>query len=757
MKLKISQKLIFLIEGILFFTVILSGIVTYFMSRNILIKRTDSQLLSVATLKENGVKEYLEDAKGRIYFFVSNKNKSGIILNILKVPSEIQKQTARKLLSEEITSDNRFFKEALIIDHQGLVVLSTNISNEGKIKSNESYFLKGIIGDNKPLLYYKQVENNTVIILTAPVKDENGKVIGILVGELGTAEISKIMLEKSGLGKTGETFLVNSSNLVITDLLKESGQALKKTIFLPQITICLEGKSNFAGKSDYHGDKVFGYWHWFPDLNSCLISKIDQEEIFASLYELLFILSGILITLAVVVGTLGYFVSRNITKPIIKLQETANKIKEGNFDDYVDIVSNDELGDMAMAFNKMTGKLKNYYQELEQQVILQTSQISESLSKANKQNQELEDNKKAMINLLEDSRILEEELEKEKRSVEKKVEEKTIQLSASISSLSIGLIMTDKTHNILLINRKARSIFELSKESIKNFDDFLNLFPKDSNIFKLHEDYHKEKVLMVKKGEVTFGSKILNVSFLPIIQNINENIAVLGMIILIDDITEAKLVQRSKDEFFSIASHELRTPLTAIRGNTDLINQYFSDQIKDPQLKEMINDIHESSIRLISIVNDFLETSRLEMKKIEFRKEKVDLVSLITKTIYEFQVTGSRKKLHLEFIKPTQEIPEIFNDGFRFKQVLINLIGNGLKYTEEGGVKVFLTKENGLVKISVVDTGRGITPEGKKLLFRKFQQTEDNIFTRDTTKSTGLGLYINRKNSSKLCFGVKNL
>lgn len=463
-----------------------------------------------------------------------------------------------------------------------------------------------------------------------------------------------------------------------------------------------------------------------------------------------------LITLAVlavflfVIG-ISILVRFVISKPLGKLVRLTENIEKGNFNLIEQKWTNDEIGDLGRAYYKMAKKLEYSYGELKKRVEEKTQRLNQILETTERQNKNLEQTKSAMVNLLEDSRDLEEELKKEKESVEKKVIERTDQLNsektkliASISGLPTGFIMTDNSHNILFVNNKALAILEAQKDNLKVFDDVLNLFPKDSVIFKLHEEYHKEKVLSAKRTEIEFRSKILKISFFPIMEKIDERNEVLGSIILVDDITEAKLVQRSKDEFFSIASHELRTPLTAIRGNADLINQYFGDQIKDPQLKEMINDIHESSVRLISIVNDFLETSRLELHKMEFKKEDVIMADMIEKTIQEFQVTGSRSKLYLEFEKPTEKIPKVLADRDRIKQILINLIGNGFKCTEKGGIKILLSIENNSVKVSVVDTGRGISKEGQKLLFRKFQQTGESLYTRDTSKGTGLGLYISR-------------
>ena len=222
------------------------------------------------------------------------------------------------------------------------------------------------------------------------------------------------------------------------------------------------------------------------------------------------------------------------------------------------------------------------------------------------------------------------------------------------------------------------------------------------------------------------------------------NGSIVGAIILVGDVAEAKVLERSKDEFFSIASHELRTPLTAIRGNTALIRDYFIKKVKDPEFVNIIDDIHASSIRLIDIVNDFLNLSRLEQGRIEFKKEKVDVAGTIKTVLEELVSSAEQKKLELKFLEPKKKPPLVAADSEKVKEVLINLIGNGIKYTEKGSVTINLVEKDSQLKINVIDTGRGISIKNQTLLFRKFQQAGESLYTRDTTKGTGLGLYISK-------------
>lgn len=345
------------------------------------------------------------------------------------------------------------------------------------------------------------------------------------------------------------------------------------------------------------------------------------------------------------------------------------------------------------------------------------------------------------------------QLQNEKLIVEQEVRQRTkelytaqIQLQASISSLALGFILTDNQNSIVLINQAARNLLCSSPDSplktvlnctLNHIEDELNGAIDLRN--KIGETIQNKKPTTI--DEVPFQGRILKIYINPIM----ELAEVIGTVVLIDDITERKIVERSKDEFFSIASHELRTPLTAIRGNTSIIKDYYSDEIKNPEIKSMIDDIKESSERLIQIVNDFLDTSRLELGKIVFKKESIDIKELVESVINEFGVSGSKKKLYLRFDPPKDVlIPNVIGDKDRARQILVNLIGNALKYSDEGGITVSLDKEGGFIKVLVTDTGKGISPENQKLLFRKFQQAGNNIFTRESSQSTGLGLYIAR-------------
>jgi signal transduction histidine kinase len=339
------------------------------------------------------------------------------------------------------------------------------------------------------------------------------------------------------------------------------------------------------------------------------------------------------------------------------------------------------------------------------------------------------------------------QLEAEKASIELKVKQRTEELileqakfAQSIESLSVGLLMVDDQDRVIIKNTAASRVLGYGQRQwdVQDFNrDLGGKFDLIKMIGAVKESGHQRAI-----PEVNLASKILRLTLTPVLARKRT----IGVVILVEDITEAKIVERSRDEFFSIASHELRTPLTAIRGNTSLIQQYYKKLLKDKDLKDMVGDIHDSSIRLIEIVNDFLDASRLEQDKMQFTFEDFDIADLIEKVVYELSALGKEKHIYVRADSSitAKRLQKVCADSNRVKQVLYNLIGNAMKFVDEGGVSLTASASKGHLKILISDTGPGISPEGQKLLFHKFQQTGKSIITRDNTRGTGLGLYISK-------------
>jgi two-component system sensor histidine kinase BarA len=161
-------------------------------------------------------------------------------------------------------------------------------------------------------------------------------------------------------------------------------------------------------------------------------------------------------------------------------------------------------------------------------------------------------------------------------------------------------------------------------------------------------------------------------------------------------------------------------------------------------MTEMVDDIYSSSVRLIKIVNDFLDVSALEQGKILITPELFSLADVAKDVAHEMQSLCAAKGVELRIDPVMVEAPSVVADKQRTKQVIYNLVGNALKFTEKGSITIRALYDNNFVYTAVTDTGRGMSPENQRLLFRKFQQAASSLLTRDTTQGTGLGLYISK-------------
>jgi signal transduction histidine kinase len=220
---------------------------------------------------------------------------------------------------------------------------------------------------------------------------------------------------------------------------------------------------------------------------------------------------------------------------------------------------------------------------------------------------------------------------------------------------------------------------------------------------------------------------------------------VIGAVILFEDITPEKLLERNKEEFFAVASHELRTPLTAMRGNAALIRDFFGKTLNEKDMREMLDSIYDSSTRLLKLVDNILHISRLEQNKIVFEKNSFDLNELVKEVVKDLNELAREKSITLVVEEPTYTLPLAYSDKDRVKEILYNLIGNAMNFTKQGSITIRVASEKAdYLKCFVTDTGSGILPLNQGLLFKKFQQAGENVMTRDVSKGTGLGLYISK-------------
>jgi len=200
-----------------------------------------------------------------------------------------------------------------------------------------------------------------------------------------------------------------------------------------------------------------------------------------------------------------------------------------------------------------------------------------------------------------------------------------------------------------------------------------------------------------------------------------------------------------KDEFVSLASHELRTPMTSIAGFVDMMREGRYGLVTK-ELQEPLGYIAESTDRLIRMVNDLLNVSRIESGRMKFTFEQVDLGKTVVKVVAGLLPFAKQRKL--ELTNDTKQDVVTQADSEKIEEILNNLIGNSLKFTDKGKVTVTVKLDGDMGVVEVADTGIGIPTEGRDKLFGKFQQISTDAAARPN--GTGLGLYLSRQMAQRM-------
>ncbi len=203
-----------------------------------------------------------------------------------------------------------------------------------------------------------------------------------------------------------------------------------------------------------------------------------------------------------------------------------------------------------------------------------------------------------------------------------------------------------------------------------------------------------------------------------------------------------KELDKAKDEFISLASHQLRTPLTSVKGYVSMLLEGEAGKIT-PEQREFLDYAYRGSQRMVSLISDLLNVSRMSAGKFVLERQPVDLHALVLEEVAQLQQHASAKRLKLAYIPSPQPIPTLNLDETKTRQVVMNFIDNALYYTRKGSVTVTLKQTGHKIKLKVVDTGIGVPRAARAKLFGKFFRASNAQAIRPG--GTGLGLFLAKR------------
>ena len=311
-------------------------------------------------------------------------------------------------------------------------------------------------------------------------------------------------------------------------------------------------------------------------------------------------------------------------------------------------------------------------------------------------------------------------------------------MGAIMDSIADGVIVTDSLGTIRLLNPKAKDILGLYAENAvgQNATEFIRRFydvPFEDIREKFQEVVEREKTFSMEVKLALPTTRYYTLSLGPV--RSREGL-VQGIVAVLSDITKLKEMDQMKTDLMSMVTHEIRTPLATVRGFAQIL---LKGGIPAEKSSEFLGIINRQSNRLVSLVNDFLDISRIESGRQAVTKGPIEMEKLVENSITDLQPLAQEKSIELKYNPPAGPVPEIFADRNLLEQAIINLVSNGIKYSPKGAyVEVSLTRESSQLRVDVKDNGLGIPRDALPRLFEKFYRVRCD--DRKDIIGTGLGL-----------------
>lgn len=394
----------------------------------------------------------------------------------------------------------------------------------------------------------------------------------------------------------------------------------------------------------------------------------------------LIFLTGALLVIGITV-VLGFVLARTITVPIKEVTEKAGQIARGDFKQRIEVRASDEIGSLGEMFNYLSCRLEETLREMS--------------------------------------------LEKDK-------------VEAILNNMTDGIVAVSRSGDLLHVNPAARRLLRLPEEPTAKSEGLAQLWTGPEEWRQIAESGRQESREIVLEDKKT----VILAHYVPFLTPDDPAEAPYnGVLIVLQDITRERELVRVQQEFVANVSHELRTPLTTIKSYTEAL---LSGALQQPELcVPFLRTVEKETERMVRLVKDLLVLSQLDFSQIRWHMELQSLDTLVQEVVGELKVKYDGAKKQVSVSLPEKPVLAVF-DRDRLKQVLLNVLHNAYKYTQEDGkIKVSLHADSTGVHVVVSDNGIGIPREEQGRVFERFYRV-DKTRSRESG-GTGLGLSIARQ------------
>ena len=406
-------------------------------------------------------------------------------------------------------------------------------------------------------------------------------------------------------------------------------------------------------------------------INGILYMTSDLENVYKTINGSETILTNATFLALIITIFLGFLIASSITEPIRDVTKKAEEMAMGDFDQYVEVKSDDEIGQLASMFNHLTTKLKDTIEDMD--------------------------------------------LERSK-------------LDTIFNYMAEGVVAVDINGSIIHVNPIAMSILGLT-EDVLTKECVLDL--KNLNL----NNINYERIETLKGTEITsIDSQVFKIKYAPFNDEKNK---VGGLIVVFQDITQEHKLDNMRKEFVANVSHELKTPITTIKSYAETLME---NDVDKEISQRFLSVIDSESDRMARLVRDLLQLSNIDYKKTNWEKSEISISKMLRDIIQKLDLLIKEKE-HEIILNIPENLPNILADKDGIEQVILNIISNAIKYTENNGrIQIMANADDKELTLSVKDNGIGIPKEDQERIFERFYRVEKGR-SREMG-GTGLGLSI---------------
>ncbi|MBW7474576.1 PAS domain S-box protein [Paenibacillus oenotherae] len=417
---------------------------------------------------------------------------------------------------------------------------------------------------------------------------------------------------------------------------------------------------------------------------------LSLQEVDASMQRIWMALFIGLLILFAVAALISYRIARGLTRPLEQITRVAKRIKSMDYRARVTVKSNDEIGELGLAINAMADGLQ-----------VQMARIHQNES----------------------------------------------QLASVLDNMINGIVMIDRGGRVVLLNRRAEEVLGFSARELvgRHYTEAKQQY----ELAQIIQDGLEQREHL--REEITFyfpEERLLDLNLVPIFDE-NEDFG--GVLLVLQDVSAIKRLERMRSEFVANVSHELKTPIAAVKGFAETL---LGGAVNDPETaRSFLQIIYDESDRLNRLIGDILELSKIESRRVPLMFSPIELGPFVSKTVELMESEAARKSIGLTMkVEPGLYVEA---DEDRLRQIVMNLLSNGINYTPDGGVVSILVEPvlqpwmEGMneadvdyehIRISITDTGIGIPKKDLPRIFERFYRV-DKARSR-SSGGTGLGLSI---------------